>query len=134
MIHKMYLIDSEHFNAESAENLAVECTILHDHGLEHCSYTKQLFKVHCIDSWLRKSKSNTVLCQLEELTIDNSQMSQLMSQFPPLPFFPNQLSQGYSQGVSQTFPEGYSQQTSNPPMTNNDNPFSRMGFGHTPKC
>ena len=52
--HKRYLIDSERFNAESAENLAVECTILHKHGLEHHSYTKQLFKVHCIDSWLRK--------------------------------------------------------------------------------
>ena len=48
VIHKRYLIDSARFNSESAENLAVECTILHEYGEAHRSYTKQLFKVHLL--------------------------------------------------------------------------------------
>jgi hypothetical protein len=132
VLHKLYLIDSAHFNSESAENLAVECTILHKYGEAHRSYTKQLFKVHCIDSWLQKSKSNTVLCQLEELTIDNAQMSQTqmsqrITQGPPQQFFPQQMSQGYSQAMSQSYSQGYGQQPFSQMVDNN--PFANMGLG-----
>jgi hypothetical protein len=128
VIHKRYLIDSTLFNAESAENLAVECTILHDFGQEHPSYTKQLFKVHCIDTWIRRSKSNIILCQLEEATIDNNQMmSQTVAHHPPQQFFQQQPSQGFSQAMSQGYSQGFSQQSYLQPVDNN--PFATMGFG-----
>jgi hypothetical protein len=74
------------------------------------------------------------LCQLEELTIDNAQMSQsqisqTMTGCPPQQFFQQQMSQEYSQAMSQGYSHGYGQQPFS--QTVDNSPFATMGFGDT---
>ena len=76
VIHRRYLINSSLFNPRSSENLSLECTVLHSQGLEHPSYTRQLFNIDCIAAFIIRSKANLILCQLEESTSTDLPQSQ----------------------------------------------------------
>jgi hypothetical protein len=75
VIHHRFLINSKLLNPDSSENLSLKCTILHELGLEHPSYTRQLFKTDCRAAFIIRSKSNLIMCQLEESTSTESQTS-----------------------------------------------------------
>ena len=66
VIHKRFLGNVALYNPHTPENICLECTILHLHGVEHPSYTKQLFNVDCISSYIIRNKINIIVSQLQE--------------------------------------------------------------------
>jgi hypothetical protein len=104
VIHSRYLITSNLINQFTPENICLECTILHEEGTEHPSYTQQLFKIACIAAYVIRSKSNLILSQLEVSTLPEEYVHQSLSQ---------NATTGYSFGLQNT----------------GTNPFSEMGYG-----
>jgi hypothetical protein len=84
--------------------VSLECTVLHSQGLEYPSYTQQLFNIDFIAAFIICSKTNLILCQLEESV--STDMPQL--QPPGVP----ELSQQSYQGLSQ-----YSQNHGRPALS-----------------
>ncbi len=136
IIHCQYLINQSLLNPMTSENICLECTILHEQGLEHPSYTSTLFDIDCISAFIIKSKSNVIMCQLEDSTDFDISASQAtmpppFSQAPevdedasqatmPPPFsqataFDDDASQGtIPPPFSQSIPPQQSQETTSP--------------------
>ena len=66
VIHKRILGNTALCNPYTPENICLECTVLHGLGEEHPSYTKQLFNVDCISSYIIRNKINIIMSQLQE--------------------------------------------------------------------
>jgi hypothetical protein len=65
VLHQRYLITGLLYNSSTSDNICIETTILSKEGLEHPSYTRQLFKVDCISAYITKSKNNIIMAQLD---------------------------------------------------------------------
>ena len=65
VLHQRYFISSLLYDKCTSENICIETTILTTGGLEHPSYTKQLFKVDCISAYITRSKTNIIMSQLD---------------------------------------------------------------------
>jgi hypothetical protein len=66
VIHKRFLGNGSLYNPYTPENICLECTVLHLHGVEHPSFTNQLFNVDCISAYIIRNKINIIMCQLQE--------------------------------------------------------------------
>ena len=66
VIHKRILGNTALYNPYTPENICLECTVLHLNGVEHPSYTQQLFNVDCISSYIIRNKVNIIMSQLQE--------------------------------------------------------------------
>jgi hypothetical protein len=100
VIHRRFLINQFLVNPLTPENICLECTILHEHGIEHPGYTCVLFDVDCVSAFITKNQTNLILCQLEDSTsFDNNPSQTTMpppfSQAPSLSqaSFPTQQTQ-----------------------------------------
>jgi hypothetical protein len=68
VFHQRFLINSSLFNPDTEENLAIECTVIHEEGKEHPSYTRQLFGPDCLAAYINRRMDNVLMSQLEEST------------------------------------------------------------------
>jgi hypothetical protein len=66
VIHRRFLGNRSLYNPYTPENICLECTVLHLLGIEHPSFTKQLFNVDCISAYIIRNKINIIMCQLQE--------------------------------------------------------------------
>ncbi len=66
VIHWRHLINEALFNPLLPENICLECTILHEQGREHPSFTLKLFNIDCISAFIIRNKTNLIMCQLED--------------------------------------------------------------------
>jgi hypothetical protein len=102
VIHRRFLMNHSLFNPLSPENICLECTILHEQGREHPSFTLQLFNIDCISAFIIRNKTNLIMCQLEDSSqpdhpvLQNQPLSQLtfqngtgLSQVPMAPSLQN---------------------------------------------
>jgi hypothetical protein len=106
---------------EHHDNYCVECTIHKVGGEEHELYSRSLFLVSCIAKYVVRSSTNQIISLLQH-----------SNQAPPLSqtqYFPQNMSQDYTAGMSQGLSQGFSQQQFMQPVDNN--PFATMGFGAT---
>jgi hypothetical protein len=68
VIHRWYLINQTLFNPLSPEIICLECTILHEQGWEHSSFTLKLFNIDCISAFIIWNETNLIMCQSEDLS------------------------------------------------------------------
>ena len=64
IIHKRYLIDNSLILPNLPENFCLECTILHNGGVEHEMYTLTLFTLGSVSQFIQRSKQNIVISEL----------------------------------------------------------------------
>jgi hypothetical protein len=88
VIFQRYFIDHTLDSPEFTGNYCVECTILHQGGQENPNYTRQLFSVGCITTFVVRSKTNIVISLLKELSGES-----MLSQFSMLSQLTSNLSQ-----------------------------------------
>jgi hypothetical protein len=113
MIHCRYLNTENLVNKLTPENICMDCTILHNEGTLHPTYTKQLFKIGCIQSYIGQNNSNRILSQMEDSTVAKELVN------------PQQVNLSFSQQVNLSF----SQQAYMQPFMPEQNPFAMMGYG-----
>ena len=132
IIFQCYFIDQSLDSPEFTANYCVECTILHQGGQENSVYTKALFSVGCITTFIVRSKTNIVISLLKDMSGESILLSQLtgthhsqrLTQLPE----GGQPSQVGMNSYSQV-PTLYSQV----PMHQGDiGVFGTMGFGIDP--
>ncbi len=86
VIHWRHRINKALCNPLSPENMGLECTILHEQGQEHHSFTLKLFNINCISAFIIRNKTNLTMCQLEDSSqpdhpvLQNQALSQLTFQ------------------------------------------------------
>jgi hypothetical protein len=66
VIHIRFLGNRALYNPYTPDNICLECTVLHLHGIEHPSFSKQLFNVDCISAYIIRNKISIIMCQLQE--------------------------------------------------------------------
>jgi hypothetical protein len=77
IVFQRYFIDSSLDSPEFTANYCVECTILHQGGQENPVYTKALFSVGCITTYVVRSKTNIVISLLKDMSGESILLSQL---------------------------------------------------------
>lgn len=65
ILHRRKLIDSTLLLPNIASNFCVEVTLLHNGGVEHEQYTKQLFRIGCVGQFIQKLKNNIIISELK---------------------------------------------------------------------
>jgi hypothetical protein len=68
IIHKRVLIDSTLLNSIVPSNFCFLCTVLHEGGTEHETYTRAAFQLGCIAKFVTNSKANIVISELKLLS------------------------------------------------------------------
>ena len=64
IIHQRQFIEMTIPNNTSPDNFCLECTILHNGGMEHEQYTKTSFQIGCIAKFVTNNKQNIVISEL----------------------------------------------------------------------
>ena len=77
IIFQRYFIDCSLDSPEFTANYCVQCTILRQGGQENPVYTKALFSVGCITTFVVRSKTNIVVSLLKEMSGESILLSQL---------------------------------------------------------
>jgi len=122
VLHQRFLITGLLYNNYTSDNICIETTILSHEGLEHPSYTRQLFKVDCISAYITKSKTNIIMSQLDGSNTQETSFGATES-----------LSQNtYAQGVNTASVGPSSSQQFEVNSTLNQDRFAMMGYGVIP--
>jgi hypothetical protein len=127
IIFQRYFIDQTLDSPEFTGNYCVECTILQNGGQEHPDYTRALFAVGCVTTFIVRSKTNIVINLLKDRSGEI-----MLSQMSGNAY--SQVTGNLSQG-----PTGPMYPPSNQPMQQlyvsegvDDQLFSEMGYGGGP--
>jgi hypothetical protein len=69
VIHRRLLVDNCLLIPNVPNNFCLECTVIHDGGVEHERYTKQLFVLGCIAQFVQKSKQNIIISEMRTSSV-----------------------------------------------------------------
>ena len=122
VLHQRYLITGVLYNNYTSDNICIETTILSKEGLEHPSYTRQLFKVDCISAYITKSKNNIIMSQLDGCNVREDTIDMVGGL--------SQNTYGLMANSTSVGPSSSQQYEVN--STFNQDPFALMGYGLPP--
>jgi hypothetical protein len=111
------LVDNSLLIPNVPENFCLECTVIHDGGVEHERYTKKLFVLGCIAQFIQISKQNIIICEM------------ITSSVTPLP----NLAFGVARSVvNQQYKSQHSLLSQQPMSQPPHDVFQQMGYGLGP--